>query len=211
MATKIYKSNEIHIYEGTTLRKKIFANGFETPFFDDLFPSKEWTAPAGSPAPDLVAYTIAGLSYNFLSFDGGSTNEYMTNTYEITHGIDIDSLNNDIILPEIHTHGFASTTGSGIVKMFFDAIYMPQAQAPFLWFSDSVLIPINANNQYWHKIQGKEITKPSTGFDIGDKIILRVGRVPGDAQDTYASDWAFMQAAFHMPFNSNGSRQRYIK
>lgn len=188
-------------------------NGFVRDEYDDILPGMGWVDAAGGAAPDTAAHTIAGIAVNFKAFDGGTTTEAMTNAFEITHAIDIDALNRatDPLIAEIHTHGMAATTGSGVVKIFYDLVYQPVNAAPIAWGTFSNLITINANEQYWHKLGGVELTKPSSGYNIGDQIIVKYYRVPTDAQDTYAGDWLFKQCALHMPLNSNGSRQRYVK
>jgi hypothetical protein len=208
-----YMANEIEIYDtdNVTLRKKIFSTGFENYEFDDVLPSSQWIAAAGSTAPDLVSYTIGGVAFNFWSFDGGSTTEAMTNNFEIIHGIDVAALNTEVVKAEIHTHGFASTTGSGNVRILINMSYMPVDAAPIALLQKEIIISIYANQQYYHKMQGVEFAKPTSGFNVGDKILVKYTREPGNAADTYAADWAFLQCAMHMPFNSKGSRQRNVK
>ena len=205
-------TNIIEGYDSdNTLRYKIDTNGFELIQFDDLLPSSQWIPTSGGAAPDQVAYTIGGVNYSFWSFDGGSTTEQMTNYFEIIHGIDVGVLNANTVLAEVHTHGFASTTGSGNVRIMIDLLYMPVNAAPIAYSPLYIDINIPANGQYWHRLGGVEFAKPSSGFTIGDKILLRYSRVPQASEDTYNADWAFMQCALHMPFNSKGSRQRYVK
>jgi len=190
---------------------KVDTNGFELDQFDDLLPSAQWQATSGGAAPDLVAYSIGGINASFWTFDGGNTTEQMTNSFEITHGIDIDALNADTIVAEVHTHGFPTTTGSGVVRILIDIIYQKVNSAPVAYTPLYINMTINANEQYWHKLGGVEIPKPAAGYGIGDHVIVRYSRVPSDPIDTYTGDWAFMQCALHMPFNSRGSRQRYVK
>jgi len=209
----ILKFNEIEIYDtdNVTLRKKIFSTGFENYEFDDVLPSSQWIASASSAAPDLVSYTIGGVAFNFWSFDGVSTIEAMTNSFEIIHGIDVNALNTDIVKAEIHTHGFASNNNSGNVRILINMSYIPVDAAPIAYAPISIIIPISANQQYYHKVRGVEFNKPTSGFNVGDQILVKYTREPGNAADTYAADWGFLQCAIHMPFNSKGSRQRYIK
>ena len=188
-------------------------NGFQLDQYDDVLPSDAWTPASGGAAPDIAAHTIAGIAANYRAFDGVTIEESMISSFEILHGIDIDALNRATtpLLAEIHTHGMPSTTGSGVVKIFYDIVYQGVNMTPEFLGTFSNLITINANEQYWHKLGGVEITKPTGGFSIGDQIIVKYRRTPTDAQDTYAGDWLFMQCALHMPFNSTGSRTRYVK
>ena len=191
--------------------EKVDSNGFNGVRYDDILPTSAWVDAPGGAAPDTVSYTIGGISYNFRSFDGNNTTEAMTNQFEILHGVDVGVLNAETIALEIHHHGFASTTGTGDVKIFFDLAYLPVNAAPITWGTFDVILTVSANQQYYHKIIGVELPKPSSGYNIGDKILCKYSRVPSDVEDTYGSDWAFMQCALHAPFNSKGSRQRYIK
>ena len=137
-----------------------------------------------------MTHTIAGVSVNFKSFDGVNTTEAMTNAFEITHSIDIDALNREVnpIMAEIHTHGMPSTAVGGVVKINYDLVYQPVNSAPISLAPLSNLITIEAGQQYWHKLGGVEIPKPSSGYSIGDHIIVRYYRVPTDAKDTYPGD-----------------------
>ena len=188
-------------------------NGFQLDQYDDVLPSDAWTPASGGAAPDITTHTIGGMAANYRSFDGGNTEETMVNIFEILHGIDIDALNRAAapLLAEVHTHGMSSTALAGVVKIFYDIVYQPVNAAPIALGTFSNLITINAGEQYFHKLAGVEIMKPSSGFSIGDQIIVKYRRTPTDAQDTYAGDWLFMQCALHMPFNSTGSRTRYVK
>ena len=192
---------------------EIYTYGFGSPFYDDIEPAAEFTPASGGAAPDVVTHTIGGIAMNLRSFDGGATEETMTANFEVIHGVDVVALNRatDPLIAEIHTHGMPSTNNAGVVKIFFDLVYHPANAAPIAWGTVSCLINISANQQYFHKIEGVELVKPSSGYNIGDTIIVKYRRTPNDAQDTYADDWLFKQCAFHFPFNAIGSRQRYVK
>jgi hypothetical protein len=53
--------------------------------------------------------------------------------------------------------------------------------------------------------------EPSTPFAIGGKIGFNIRRTPTDEEDTYAGDALLEQIALHIPCDTNGSRQIYIK
>jgi len=95
--------------------------------------------------------------------------------------------------------------------MFLDWCYIPVYGAPIAQTSLSMDFTISANEQYYHKVAGVELPKPSSGYSIGDKILFTVRRTPTDAADTYASDFIFSKCAMHVPVDTLGSRQRYIK
>jgi len=125
----------------------IDVDGFMLDQYDDILPSMGWIDAAASAAPDIVTHTIGGIAVNFKAFDGGNTEEAMTNSVEITHAINIAALNRitSPISAEIHTHGMPSTTGSGVVKIFYDLVYQPApiagvSQPPIVWGTFSNLI-----------------------------------------------------------------------
>ena len=221
--TRSCNSSGVVIYERCTVANatkgsgtwveifRIDANGFQSAQYDDILPSSEWAPASGGTAPDTATHTIGGMAANYKAFDGGTTEESMVSSFEILHAVDVASLNAETLKMEIHTHGMPATTGSGDVKIFYDLVYQPVNAAPIAWGTYSNIITISANQQYYHKLGGVELTKPSSGYQIGDQIIVKYRRTPSDAQDTYAGDWLFMQCAMHAPMNSNGSRQRYVK
>lgn len=184
--------------------------GFTSTRYDDLLPSSEWNTPSGGAAPDNTLITIGGVSRYFKTFDGNATQEEMGNTFEILHGVDINSLNSGAILAEIHTHGFGVATGSGDVKIFFDMSYMPVNGVPVAMPTQSVILtPVTAQA---HRVAGVTFAKPAgVTYNIGDHILVNYRRTPTDAQDTYTNDWAFVQCAMHMPLDGVGSRGRFVK
>jgi hypothetical protein len=68
-----------------------------------------------------------------------------------------------------------------------------------------------ANHQYWQHLCGAEIAVPVGGFALGGIIGINIRRTPNGVGDDYAADAILKQVALHAPFNSRGSRQRYIK
>jgi hypothetical protein len=190
---------------------RVDTSGFQGVMYNDSLPSDGWKDASGGGAPDTASHTIAGLAVNFRCFDGNNTEEKMAGSFEIMHNVDIATLNADVIKAEIHAHIMATTTAAGVVKCFYDVVYQPLNAAPIALGTFSNLVTISANQQYFHKVGGVELTKPSSGWTIGDKLLVNFRRTPSDGQDTYPDDIAFLQCALHVPINSNGSRQRYIK
>ena len=187
-------------------------NGYMYPIkWDDVMPAGNWEPASGGTAPDIATHTVGGIAMNFRAFDGNATEESMANSFEILHGIAIELLNDSTNKQDIHIHAMASTTGSGVAKVFFDMVYLPVNGAPISMGTYSTLITINANEQYYHKLGYVLITKPSSGYNIGDKIQVRLRRTPTDAQDTYAGDLLFLQCAMHFPFKSTGSNMPYMQ
>jgi hypothetical protein len=187
-------------------------NGFLRTEYDDVFPGSAWEVPQGASAPAIVSVTIEGLPLRLRAFAGTGTTDTMSNSWEIIHGVAIDALNAGTIKAEAHIHGSASTTGAGTAVLQISAILRHGNNGPAVSLGTGrCVFTISANQQYFMKIAGFEITKPAGGYSIGDIINFNVFRNPDDAADNYADDFLFDQCALHMPFDSRGSRQRYIK
>jgi hypothetical protein len=162
------------------------------------------TPVSGAAAPDLVAHTIGGVARALYSFDGGNTQEILSGSIEIphdyAHGLPI----------EMHIHWRPATTQTGVVKWFIDWEYSPPQGAPIAQTSLHVLATLATNNQYWHLLHSFG-DLPDIGFALGGKIGFNLRRTPNDAQDTYAGDALFEQVAIHIPCDTLGSRQIYVK
>jgi hypothetical protein len=203
-----------------SLKETVFfvdSRGFRKTEYIDEYPSGIWAVPAGASAPDDVTITINGIGYRAKAFDGNTTIEIMSNTYEINHHIDIDSINNGSLKLEWHTHSAPSTTGSGTAKWWFDWAYFPPAAtgnpliAPISMTSLSCKAVYDANKQYAECLAGVELPVPAGGYAMGGMVFFNVRRDPTDDEDNYAADALLYQAALHVPTNSRGSRQRYVK
>lgn len=185
--------------------------GFQRVEYDDVFPGSSWEVPLGATEPNVVSVTIESLPLRLRSFAGTGAAETMSNSWEIVHGAAMDALNAGTIKAEAHVHGCASTVDAGTVVMQISAILRSKDVAPVSLGTVRCVFDIPASHQYFMMISGAEFTKPAGGFHIGDIINFNVFRNPADAADNYEADFLFDQAALHLPFDSRGSRQRYIK
>jgi hypothetical protein len=159
---------------------------------------------AGAAAPDSVAHTVGGVLRQFYGFDGGNTQEILSGSFEIPH----DYAYGQPI--EVHIHWRPSTTGIGNVKWFLDWEYSPPQGDPLPQTSIAVIHSLLTPQQYRHElISFGEL--PNLGYLLGGKIGFNLRRAPSDTQDTYADDALFEQIALHVPCDTLGSRQRYIK
>ena len=162
----------------------------------------------GAKAPDEVDVTIGGVQRRMRAFDGANTEEIYSGSFEIPHDMVINSL----ITPELHVHWRPSTTGTGIVKLFFDWEYSPPEGAPIPMTTLTLTEEITTNNQYWHKLTSfGYIPQPSTEYNVGGKIGFNIRRTPSDVGDTYGADVYLEQIALHVPTDTMGSRQIYVK
>lgn len=191
--------------------------GFEYPVqYRDEYVGGVWLTPAGATAPDVVTVTIGGVLTQKYAFDGGTQEERLANNFEIAHDIALDEVNAGTIKMEWHVHFRPATTGSGDVQWWFDWCYTPPKNgstvyAPIAMSALNCIDTIQANTQYYHYLCGAELAVPAGGFQIGGIITFNLRRTPTGGSDTYAGDALLIKTALHIPTNSRGSRQRYIK
>lgn len=166
---------------------------------------------SGAAAPDSVGATIGGVPRQLYSFDGNNTQEILSGSIEIPH----DYMYGQPI--EIHVHFRPSTANLGNVKWFFDyersAVNMSGSLTPVLPVAKSTISAvavIAAAGQYTHYVFSLGVL-PDTNFVLGEKIGFNIRRTPNDAQDTYPDDVLLEQVAAHVPIDTLGSRQRYVK
>lgn len=166
---------------------------------------------SGAAAPDSVAHTVGGVLRQFDTFDGVNTTEIKSGSFEIPHDMVLDSAMKLLgFLPELHLHWRPSTTGTGVVKMFFDWEYSPPQQAAIPQTPIVFLATIDSNKRYFHILTSFGYL-PNLNYTVGGKIGFNLRRTPTDPQDTYGADILFEQIALHVPTDTNGSRQVYIK
>lgn len=206
------EDNILDIYTNSiALRGESIAKKLNKTYWRDEYVAGEWTFPEGQTAPDNETYTIGNVNVRLLTFDGSSTEERATNSFEINHDVDINNLNNDLYDLEFHIHFMPSTNNSGTIKWFFDYCYLPINGNPISQQSLELIKEIDINSQYKHLVTGVSIPKPSNGFNIGDIILFTIRRTPLDSQDTYNSDAILIKCALHVPVDSMGSSQMYVK
>lgn len=189
----------------------IDSNGFKEIRYRDEYVGGPWLTPQGVAAADVVTVTIGGVVTQLYAFDGGVTEERLSNSFEIAHDLAIDEINAGTLKIEWHNHFRPSTANAGDVKFFFDWSYTPPNGAPIAIQPLSFVHTIEANKQYHQLLKGDELPVPEGGYQIGGLIDFSVRRNPADVADTYADDVLFIKAALHVPTNDFGSRQRYIK
>lgn len=160
---------------------------------------------AGAQAsPDNVNVVIGGVNRRIRAYDGNNTEERMSGSFEIPH----DYKEGGTI--EVHVHWRPSDNNSGNVKWFFDWEYSGVNEAPDAQSTLSVTGAVNTNEQHVHKITAIG-NLPANGYTLGDKIGFNLRRTPSDSEDTYGSDALFEQVALHIPVDTLGSRQIYVK
>lgn len=173
------------------------------PTYRDEYP--QFLIPAGGQAaPDEVDHTIGGVQRRLRGFDGIATEERLSGSFEIPH----DYMIGEAI--EAHIHWRPSTTGTGTVIWYFDWEYSPPQGGPINQVTLSVTHTLSSNKQYFHLLDTfGNLPQPSTPFAIGGKIGFNIRRTP--TTDTYGADVLLEQVSLHIPCDTAGSRQLYIK
>jgi len=173
------------------------------PTYRDEYPAMVIPA-SGAAAPDDTAHTIGGVARTLRAFDGNATQEILSGSFEIPH----DYMIGEAI--EVHVHWRPSTTGTGTVKWYLDWEYSPPNAAPIPQTVLSIEVSIASNKQYFHLLSSLgNLPQPSTPFAIGGKIGFNIRRTP--TTDTYADDALLEQISLHVPCDTMGSRQIYVK
>lgn len=174
-----------------------------SPNYRDEYPAILLPA-AGQAAPDVVVHTVGGVVRSFYGFDGGTTEERLGGSIEIPH----DYMMGEQI--EAHVHWRPATTGTGTVIWYFDWEYSPPDAAPIPQTTLSVEVTIASNKQYWHLLSTFGfLAEPATPFSLGGKIGFNIRRTP--TTDTYAGDALLEQPSIHVPIDTLGSSQIYVK
>jgi len=176
---------------------------FSQPTYRDEYPAMVIPA-SGAAAPDEVAHTIGGVLRTLRGFDGGNTQEILSGSFEIPH----DYMIGQPI--EVHVHWRPATTGTGTVIWYFDYEYSPPNAAPIAQVTMQVEATLGADRQYYHLLSTLgNMPQPATPFAIGGKIGFNLRRTP--TTDTFTGDALLEQISLHVPCDTAGSRQIYVK
>lgn len=168
--------------------------------------------PQGANAPDEVNVTIGGVVTKKYAFDGVNTVEKLGNTFEIAHDVDVGSINAGTENLQQHIHiGPSNATSTGTAKFFVDWCLVKSQGAPITGTQISITVDITASQQYYNLISGSTLPTTSEDFAIGDLIEFTLTRNYDDAGDTYPADVIFYKTALHVPMDTQGSRQLYVK
>lgn len=173
------------------------------PTYRDEYPAMVVPA-SGAAAPDEVPHTIGGVIRSLRAFDGNSTEERLSGSFEIPH----DYMVGQPI--EVHLHWRPAASSTGTVKWYFDYEYSPPNASPIPQTGLSVEHNITADSRYKHYLDTfGNLPQPSTPFSLGGKIGFNIRRTP--TTDTNSGDALLEQIALHVPCDTAGSRQIYIK
>lgn len=175
----------------------------QQPVYIDIHP--DILVPAtGAAAPDEAPHTIGGVLRNLKAFDGNATEERLGGSFEIDHRFMYG------MGQEAHVHWRPSASSVGTVTWYFDWEYSPPNAQAIPQTTLSVTRNITVDSQYWHFLDSfGNLPEPSTPFRVGGKIGFNIRRTP--TTDTYSGDALLEQIALHVPCDTMGSRQPYVK
>lgn len=178
----------------------------------DEYVASDYFAPQGANAPDIVNITVGGVTTRKYAFDGVNTTEKLGNGFEIQHDIDISQVNDGTLNLEQHIHCCASDTASGTATFVTNWCLLKVGGAIITGSNITASVYFDGTQQpYCNSLLGGDLVTPTEGYGIGDLIEFTITRDPSLASDTYTSDVIFYKAALHVPVDTNGSRQRYVK
>lgn len=176
----------------------------------DEYVGSDWGNATGNAAPSFGTYTIGGVAYRKITLDA---NDARTNCFEIPHDM-VLSAEADL-QPEVHAHIRPTTDGTGTVILFFTPEWSKANVSesapvdPVALAEMTVTLNITTgSSNYPHYVMsfGK---LPVNTYNIGDLIGFKVERKTG--QGTYTDDIIIEKLALHVPVDTAGSRQIYVK
>jgi len=162
------------------------------------------TLATGNSAPDLINFYGQG---NIIgrSFDGGSTLEQLYGGGELLH---FYKENGDV---SFHVHWMPSTATAGTVKWFLEYTWYNMESLPQQPIVNTISVLDQAGGVAWFPRVVAFPDISGQGKKTGSHFRFRIYRNPSDVEDTYPNDAAFDSAGLHVPVDSNGSRQIFIK
>ena len=190
------------IYTGTQVDDSV--GGFHAEILHDDINFEGLALGTGNSAPDLINFYGQGNIVG-RSFDGNSTLEQLFGGGELIHSY---KENGDVYF---HVHWMPSTASTGVVKWFLEYSWYNMESSPEQPTVNTISVLDEAGSVAWfpHVVAFPIIS--GQGKKIGSHFRFRFYRNPSDAQDTYLDDAALDSVGLHVPINSNGSRQIFIK
>jgi len=206
--------NEIAVKAGEDLTIKTSENKtlvLDQAVWRDEYVGSDWGNATGNAAPAFGTYTIGGIAYRKISLDA---NDARTNCFEIPHDMVLSE--EEALQPEVHAHIRPTNDSTGTVILFFEPewskantsganpVTNPEALAEM---TATLTIAAGSSNFPHYVLSFGKL--PVKAYNIGDLIGFKVSRKTG--QGTYTSDIIIEKLALHVPVDTNGSRQIYVK
>jgi hypothetical protein len=181
------------------------------PVWRDEYVGGDWGNATGNAAPTFGTYTIGGIAYRKIALD---SNDSRTNCFEIPHDMILSA--DAALQPEVHAHIRPTNNATGTVVLFFEPEWSkantsgvnPVVNPEPLPEMTATLTIVNGSSNFPHYVVsfGK---LPVRTYNIGDLIGFRVSRRTGEG--TYTADIVLEKLALHVPTDTQGSRQIYVK
>ena len=183
----------------------------DKPVWRDEYVGGDWGNATGNAAPTFGTYTIGGIAYRKITLDA---NDARTNCFEIPHDM---VLSGDAELqPEVHAHIRPTNNATGTIVLFLEPEWSkanttetdPAVEPLPLAEMTATLTITNGSSNFPHYVVsfGK---LPLNSYNIGDLIGFKVSRRTGEG--TYTNDIILEKLAMHVPVDTAGSRQIYVK
>lgn len=184
---------------------------YKEPVWRDEYVGGDWGDGTGNQRPSFEAFTIGGIAYRKMTLD---QNDSRTNCFEIPHDMVLSE--NIELQPELHAHIRPTNNATGTVILFLEPEWSKAnitevnpvvAPIPLAEMTATLTI-VNGSSDYPHYVVsfGK---LPVNSYNIGDLIGFKVSRRTG--QGTYTADIIIEKLAMHVPIDTRGSRQIYVK
>ena len=183
----------------------------DSPVWRDEYVSGDWGNATGNAAPTFGTYTIGGIAYRKIALDA---NDSRTNCFEIPHDMILSA--DAALQPELHAHIRPTSDATGTVILYLEPEWSkvntteanPAIEPLPLAEMTATLTIANGSSNFPHYVVsfGK---LPVNSYNIGDLIGFKVSRRTGFG--TYTADIIIEKLAMHVPVDTAGSRQIYVK
>ena len=181
-----------------------------TPTWRDEYPSGDWGNATGNQAPNFGTFEIGGILFRKKVFDA---NDAATNNFEFPHDMIISE--DPELQPEVHAHFRPTTNATGTVVLFLDCVWSKAIENgqtptdPEICIEKTATYTITqGSSNYPHYVVSFGKLSPN-GRNIGDLLSFKISRKTGEG--TYTDDIILEQVALHVPCDTRGSRQMYVK
>ncbi len=182
----------------------------EHPVWRDEYVGGDWGNAIGNEAPTFAPFTIGGIALRKLVL---GANDSRSNCFEIPHDM-ILSESADL-QPEIHAHIRPTTNDTGTVILFISPEWSKANQSsvtpvdPLALAEMTATLTITVGSALYPHYVLSFGNLPVNSYNIGDLIGFKVSRKTGEG--TYTENVIIEKIALHVPCDTGGSRQIYIK
>lgn len=181
------------------------------PTWRDEYVGGDWGDATGNASPSFSSFTIGGIAYRKLTLDA---NDARTNVFEIPH--DMVYSTDAALQPEVHAHIRPTTNDTGTIILYLEPEWsktnttnQATVNDPVALAEMSVTITIVSGSANYPHYVATFGNLPVNEYRIGDMIGFKVSRRTGFG--TYTADIILEKVALHVPCDTAGSRQIYVK